>query len=462
MRRAFLTLAAFLAVSAPQLHAANYVYLLTGQSNSLGAVKGSPATPGQLERYASGGMLWNGNMVRDTGECFEKNPAWVRVEPQLPRYTALCMGPEYGFAHMMQRRGWHAGNGDKVYIIKASLDGGGNSYWLPDGAAWKSLTGTLHRAMGALKGRTSMPCLLYLQGESDKGEEIAKAAVRFADLHKRLRKEAAKHHTASLRFAVVGECATWSGRETTDDRGRTSAGQMRQMAAADSSVGWVRTRDLSKISSGDNMGVHYDGKSQLTIGARYAYAVARLEKLPVCCARSDDAAALLSTPGAWWSGKAPGAGDVLVWDMAAANAEDKLGRDMSVAGVRVEDPFAGGVVVAAGARQETLRVGARGIELEEGDLTLHCALEVAGGQTWRLAAGRKLAVGSPSKPVELKGRARIVLAGAPDAVVELHCANVSQVEWAPGTGGPVLRATIAGKPATLTPAGAVYKLAPAP
>ena len=35
----------------------NHVYILTGQSNSLGAVKGSPASPEQLEKYSSKGLL---------------------------------------------------------------------------------------------------------------------------------------------------------------------------------------------------------------------------------------------------------------------------------------------------------------------------------------------------------------------------------------------------------------------
>ena len=44
----------------------SHVYILTGQSNSLGAVKGTPASAEQLERYKSDGLLWNGNMVRCT------------------------------------------------------------------------------------------------------------------------------------------------------------------------------------------------------------------------------------------------------------------------------------------------------------------------------------------------------------------------------------------------------------
>lgn len=48
------------------------------------------------------------------------------------------------------------------------------------------------------------------------------------------------------------------------------------LARANDNMGWVPTRDLAKITSGDNMGVHYDGKSQITIGARYAYEAARL------------------------------------------------------------------------------------------------------------------------------------------------------------------------------------------
>lgn len=66
----------------------------------------------------------------------------------------------------------------------------------------------------------------------------------------------------------------------------TTREQQEALARANDQMGWVPTRDLAKITSGDSMGVHYDGKSQITIGARYAYEAARLAGYDVGTVRS--------------------------------------------------------------------------------------------------------------------------------------------------------------------------------
>lgn len=408
--------------------AQNHVYILTGQSNSLGAVKGSPATQEQLERYKSPAKLWNGNMVRDSGEKFDKSPAWQDVQPQLPEYNGnRCMGPEYGFAHMMHRLKLHSGGNRQLSIIKASLDGGGNSFWMPDKTAWISLSSTVQEALAALPGETKVYGLLYLQGESDKGNEISLAPERFLDLHARLKQKVGKK---GLPIAVVGECATWHGREGKDAQGNTSAALMQDMATKKKNIGWVHTRDLTKITSGDNMGVHYDGKSQITIGARFAYAVARLEKKALAPARSDNPTATLEQPAAWWSGKRPGAKDVITWDVAAANCADTLGVGLAVSGLAVEDPFRGKVTISPAKKAgATLSIGAKGIKLTEGDLELLCTTETTADQEWSIAPGYKLSLGTPSAPVTLKGSGCISLVVPEGAELELHLASPPTQSW---------------------------------
>ena len=448
-----LALALLGSAPAAEMH---HVYILTGQSNSLGAVKGTPATAEQLERYGSKGRLWNGNMVRDTGVCFDTSPTWQQVQPQLPIYNGNpCMGPEYGLCHMMQRRKWHTKPGHDVCIIKASLDGGGNSFWLPVGEAWKSLTATLKKALGELRGDTKVQALLYLQGESDKGEEITKAPERFLSLHSRLQKEVKK----GLRYAVAGQCATWHQMDTQDAKGNTTAQLMYDMTRKKKSVGWVRTRDLTKITSGDSMGVHYDGKSQITIGARYAYAIALLEKLPLISARSDNPEAPLDAPAAWWGGKLPSADEVATWDVAAANAGDTLTKPLALGGLRVEDPFRGLVTIKGSSAKAALHIGAQGIQLREGDLALHCAVVAEAGQTWQLAAGRKLALGTPSQPVALTGAAgEITVDAAPDAVLELHLSAAPACTWRMAGEMPQVQATLKGRPAHFVRKGDAYVL----
>lgn len=341
-------------------------FLLTGQSNSLGAVKGSPASPELLRQYASEGRLWNGNMNRDTGECFEKNQQWQTVAPQLPRYNgSLCMGPEYGFASMLQRL--RPGMG--ADIVKASLDGGGNRYWLPGGNAYKTLLDVAKRAMKAQKKPAPLTALLYLQGESDAGEEVTLARKRLEDLFKNMRKDLKKAgvNTAALKFCVVGEPANWHGEEKAAG-GKTTAAELRKLAEDKKEFAWVRTRDLTKITSGDQMGVHYDGKSQITIGARFACALLALQgKMPA--GLRGDAPAPLDKPAAWWGGKMPDKETVATWNVASANGADVLERPLAAKGLLVEDPFAGTVTVQGGGKP-LLALGEAGIELRGADLEL--------------------------------------------------------------------------------------------
>lgn len=434
-----------------QAVAANYVYILTGQSNSLGAVKGTPATPEQLEQYASEAQLWSGNMERDTGVPFDANPSWQQVQPQLPTYNgSLCMGPEYGFAHMMQRRKWHTSANHRLYIIKASLDGGGNSFWLPGKPAYTSLIKTVKEALASLPGKPQVQALLYLQGESNKGEEITHAPARLLDLKASLQKEVKK----GLKYAVVGECATWNGRDEKDAKGNTTAQLLHALSQKKKEIGWVYTRDLTKITSGDAMGVHYDGSSQLTIGARYAYAVAVLEKLPLPNARGAEPLASLDSPAAWWGGKLPTASDVAIWDISSFRGEEKLGRSLSLAGLVVEDPPAGGVTIGAAKSSASLQVGAEGIELKEGDLQLNCQLVTTADQTWSLADGRKLSLSA------LAGKSRITIQAPASAIVELHLDTAPPHDWLLPDTPPRVQATISGKPAHFVKTGEVYKLVP--
>lgn len=437
----------------------HHVYILTGQSNSLGAVKGTPATTEQLERYKSEGLLWNGNMVRATGEKFEKKPRWTTVAPQLPKYTgSLCMGPEYGFCSMMQRHDWHTSKGDDVAVIKASLDGGSNSYWLPDAPGYKSLSSTVKIAMDSLKGHSQLHALLYLQGESNSTEEeITQAPARFLSLLTRLGKETKK---GIIKLAVVGECATWDGKESKNAAGDTTAKLLEDMASKKKNVGWVRTRDLTKIKSGDSMGVHYDGISQITIGARYAYAVAVLEKLPFSPTRSDDPQAVLDSPAAWWGGKAPSREQTATWDIAAANvAYEKVSRAFSVAGIVVDDPFSGQIRLFASVEGKArASIGAKGVILKRGDIFFQLPMEVAEDQTWKLAEGCILAIGSANEPVSLDGTVCISVHAAPGSSLRLHLTKLPQTRWALPTPLPDAQITVDGRPAKFTKQGEFYTI----
>lgn len=345
------------------------VYILTGQSNSLGAVKGSPATSAQLEQYASAAQLWNGNMNRDTGECFEKNQQWRTVAPQLPNYNgSLCMGPEYGFSSMMQRLNPR----ETPYIIKASLDGGGNHYWQPGGNAYKTLLQVVKHATKKLPSSSAkVTALLYLQGESDAGDEVSLAAQRFTELAKNLKKDLKKAgvtQASSLKFYVIGEPANWHGQDKTVN-GKTTATELRKLAESRPDIGWVHTRDLDKITQGDSMGVHYDGKSQITIGARFACSLLSLQgKIPA--GMRSDTQAPLNKPEAWWGGKLPTQETIAVWNVSAANTEETLEAPLKMKGLKIEDPFASTIAIKAGKGKALLQIGEEGIELQGSGLRM--------------------------------------------------------------------------------------------
>lgn len=407
-----------------------HIFLLTGQSNSLGAVKGSPASPELLAKYRSGAKMWNGNMVRDTGVCFEKNPTWQAVEPQLPMYNGNnCMGPEYGFCHILERRAPKVFKG-KLGIIKASLDGGGNHFWLKGGKAYGSMISSINAAMKAQKGGT-IEGLIYLQGESDVGEEVTLAGKRFQQLAANLKKDIP---APNLHFYIVGQPATWHGKDTTVNGATTAAGLAKMAEAHKKNTAWVHTRDLTKITRGDNMGVHYDGKSQITIGARFGYQILLLMRVKnLNGIRNDDPDAPLESPRAWWGGSPASATRkpaVAVWDVAAVNAEETLSGNLSLPGIRIEDPFRSEIVINGKGKNE-LSLGGEGIVLQEADLRFNnVKLELSAPQTWEIPAGRTLTLNNSTLPgaaaaqLTLKGEGTLVLSGTS---AKLNIPNAGQV-----------------------------------
>lgn len=248
-----------------------HVYVLTGQSNSLGAIKGNPAEPGRMLPAPERVRFWQANFGAYNRVAPAHVPRWEKVRPQ--RAAQEVMGPEYGFAQAMEAANpWP---GDGIALVKASRDGGGNSHWAPGGEAYTAVTNAVASALTAVpRGefeKVRVEALLYLQGESDKGAEVTAAPERFAALLNNLRRDlpALTGADAAGMRAVLGEPAHWHGRDTTVG-GATTRDGLKALAEAREDIGWAPTRDLPKIPKGDSMGVHYDGNAQLTIGRRFA------------------------------------------------------------------------------------------------------------------------------------------------------------------------------------------------
>ncbi|EFJ6972430.1 TPA: hypothetical protein O7V46_002762 [Escherichia coli] len=72
-------------------------------------------------------------------------------------------------------------------------------------------------------------------------------------------------------IVLLGENASWHGIDKKFN-GETTRDNLYKTAQQNKDIIWVSSRDLSKITTGDNMDVHYNGDAQLTLGKRFARA----------------------------------------------------------------------------------------------------------------------------------------------------------------------------------------------
>lgn len=433
------------------------IFLLTGQSNSLGAVKGSPASPELLKKYEPGKTLyWHENFGQREGVFPGASTSWEQVRPAMPRYNgSMCMGPEYGFAFTLEKNGWF--RDADVAIVKASRDGGDNSHWQRNGQAYKALVQAVKNACAAVDksrhSRVEFAGLLYLQGESNGGGSVPASASRFMELLGNLAADLKPYgDTAALaaQKAVIGENANWSSKNENDPetgnvtgglegrdtevQGKTTHQLMKELASSRPSLGYVPTRDLPKLTAGDNMGVHYSGKSQISIGARFAYEAARLAGKDAGSVRSGRYEVPLGSPDAWMNRKMPGT-NVCVWNVASSVKPSLVSGVVKLFGIHVEDTAVDTVVIqSAGASGDRLVLGPGGIRLAEGkNLLLRTNVQLAGRQSWHIPGGSAVVIeplapagGLDGKilPVRLSGQADIRILRAEGAPEEAGMARV--------------------------------------
>lgn len=433
------------------------IFLLTGQSNSLGAVKGNPASPELLKKYEPGKTLyWHENFGQREGVFPGASTSWEQVRPAMPRYNgSMCMGPEYGFAFTLEKNGWF--RDADVAIVKASRDGGDNSHWQRNGQAYKALVQAVKNACAAVDksrhSRVEFAGLLYLQGESNGGGSVPESASRFMELLGNLAADLKPYGDTSAlaaQKAVIGENANWSSKNENDPetgnvtgglegrdtevQGKTTHRLMKELASSRPSLGYVPTRDLPKLTAGDNMGVHYSGKSQISIGARFAYEAARLAGKDAGSVRSGRYEVPLGSPDAWMNRKMPGT-NVCVWNVASSVKPSLVSGVVKLFGIRVEDTAVNTVVIqSAGASGDRLVLGPGGIRLAEGkNLLLRTNVQLAGRQSWHIPGGSAVVIeplapagGLDGKilPVRLSGQAEIGILRAEGAPEEAGMARV--------------------------------------
>ena len=264
------------------------VYILTGQSNSLGTTRfdGDDASaygPGTHPLDQQVSIFWSNVHASNTtyppklyGDSGGKIVS-LEMQQGDAGHNPAFWGPEFGFARTIAER-----SKNKVLIIKASRGGGGNSYWdkavfeqdKNAGHMWQHVCDTVDAALDVLKesnARLEVKALLYLQGESNRPGEADAAAKSLKNLHGNLRDYLNKRQdgVADGMKLVIGEIAgSQSG------QARTLTVQRHQsLAQSDPGFAFVDTRKLPLQPDK----IHFGKKAKLEIGRRMARACLGLE-----------------------------------------------------------------------------------------------------------------------------------------------------------------------------------------
>ncbi len=249
------------------------IYVLTGQSNSLGTDSGTEINklPG-CDPADTHIPFWWHNVSGDI-YGISASPGysvgsslgfWKPLQAQFAFnvYANIgnAFGPEVNFARTM----YYSGQ-TNIAVIKASRGGGGNSFWLKSNAdnhMYVLVTNTVMAACNRLaaEGHTfEIAGLLYLQGESDSAGESAAAGTRFKSLVDNLRVDLP--NAAVMKGYMVGNLTTAA----------TRAAQEAVAAQYPSYLFYCDSQDLTNEWVADNL--HQNKKAKLINGARLAQLV---------------------------------------------------------------------------------------------------------------------------------------------------------------------------------------------
>ena len=272
-----ITIINFWTISAAAEHSANFflknsstdhlqVFVFTGQSNSLGTTAGSSdkdISPGQDAFDALIPFFWSNRSALPSHSPSvlygDSGGKIVSLRPQQgDSKNHLFWGPEIGFARRLAASGL-----TNIFIVKASRGGGGNTFWLKhasDDHMYQHLVQTVSKALAALPKGTNfkIAALIYIQGESDSGDEALASGDRLRKLAQNLRHDLP--HAESLKVLVGGIAASGPNRDIV----RT---QQSSLPSRDPTFTYVTTLDLLPHLYD---GLHFDQSAKLKIGSRLA------------------------------------------------------------------------------------------------------------------------------------------------------------------------------------------------
>ncbi|MGB0992226.1 MAG: sialate O-acetylesterase [Akkermansiaceae bacterium] len=237
------------------------LFILTGQSNSLGVTNGGEPDPTAGTDAADQHVkfFWH-NVVNASTSLGNSGGAFTTLQDQqggVYSGSATHWGPEVEFARTLYRAGVR-----NFGVIKASRGGGGNGLWRksPLGHMYTHVVDTVTAATTALTndGHTyEIAGLLYLQGESDNGSEAAAAGTRFKELVDNLRTQL----TAPNMHAVIGGISAPGGNR---DTVRTN------QAAIAASTAYIDYFENIDQQTRLHDGLHLNRAAKVTVGNRYA------------------------------------------------------------------------------------------------------------------------------------------------------------------------------------------------
>jgi Carbohydrate esterase, sialic acid-specific acetylesterase len=242
------------------------VYVLTGQSNSLGATANPNETdtsPGAHAADVQTRFFW-ANASTASGDpnylVLYGDSGGVITTLQVQQGQGAhrhFWGPEFGFSRAMVADGQ-----SNLMVIKASRGGGGNGFWVKGaGHMYGHILSTVTTATNLITsgGDTfEIKGLLYLQGESDSAAEASVAGRRLDELITNLRADLP--HAADMR-AVIGGIAT------AGDRHDLVRLQQSSLALGDPTIDYFSNLDLQGHLYDQ---VHFDKRAKLTVGRRFA------------------------------------------------------------------------------------------------------------------------------------------------------------------------------------------------
>jgi hypothetical protein len=254
------------------------VYILTGQSNSLGTTSNETGdyTPNAGTHPADTltNFFWaDAYAYNNYPPIYYSTSAntFKNLQMQLGDGSSnpYWWGPEFGFARTL----YDAGNTNFV-IIKVSNAGGGNTLWdkttfetnAAAGSMWYALSNSVRTALGNLNssGKTfRVRGMIYIQGEANTVSEATNTSLRFGQLYSNLTAAINSTYpgTATDMRAVIGEIGASQLNPTT----RTTAVQQVSFADTNLTTAYVFTRDLPLKD-----GLHFGKAAKYEIGMRLA------------------------------------------------------------------------------------------------------------------------------------------------------------------------------------------------